>query len=182
MRHIINSLCLLSLGMNVVSRTAVADSVSEQAVPKVNIFQTSDNVESRLATAVKSQRTSNFMRRHAGLIAPSASRIGTFRGDTLGGLCSPDKSFRKDHQVFFVAVDSTFKPLSEDFAEMGSREFDAAIQKLSDRTPRGATDLSDSLRNAIVLPDADVPVSCSTLPTESVHQIFSASKTCRIIV
>jgi hypothetical protein len=159
MRQFVNSLCLLSLGLNVLSHPALADSASEQTTPEVNVFPTSDGEESHVAIAIKSQRTPKLIKRHVILIDTSASQIGRFRNDTLRVLRSLAKVIPKDHQVFLVAVDSIFEPLSEGFVAAGSKEFDAAIQQASDRTPLGATDLLESLRKAVVLADADEPAS-----------------------
>ena len=159
MRHLAGSFCSLGLGLSALCHAVMADSEPRQAEPDGLVFRTVDRADSHFAVAIKSLRPPQAIKRHIVLVDTSASQTGTFRDNSLLVLNSLASVLPQDHQVLVAAVDSTFEALSKDFVAPGSTEFAAAIQKLSDRTPMGATDLAASLQKAVALADTELPAS-----------------------
>ncbi len=159
MRHLAGSFCSLGLGLSALCHAVLADSDSQHPGADAVVFRTVQLADSHFAVAIKSQRPSILVKRHIVLVDTSASQTGKFRGNSLQVLNSLGSVLPQDHQVLVVAVDSTFDALSDDFVAPGSNEFAAAIQKLSDRTPMGATDLGACLKRAVALADVELPAS-----------------------
>ncbi|MBC7967740.1 MAG: hypothetical protein H7Z17_17645 [Fuerstia sp.] len=137
----------------------MADSQPQQPESEALVFRTVHNADSHFAVAIKSLHQPTMIKRHIIVVDTSASQTGRFRDKSIEVLKSLASVLPQDHQIMAVAVDSTFDALSADFVAPGSTEFAAAIQKLSDRTPMGATDLAASLKKAVALVDADAPAS-----------------------
>lgn len=159
MRHLAGSFCSLGLGLFALCHAVLADSDSQHPGADAVVFRTVQLADSHFAVAIKSQRPSILVKRHIVVVDTSASQTGKFRENSLQVLNSLGSVLPQDHQVLVVAVDSTFDALSDDFVAPGSNEFAAAIQKLSDRTPMGATDLGACLKRAVALADVELPAS-----------------------
>ena len=159
MRHLAGSFCSLGLGLSALCHAVMADSGPQRAGTDGLVFRTVDSADSHFAVAIKSLRPPKAIKRHIVLVDTSASQTGKFRDNSLQVLNSLASVLPQDHQVLVAAVDSTFEALSKDFVAPGSAEFAAAIQKLSERTPMGATDLAASLKKAVALADAELPAS-----------------------
>ena len=159
MRHLAGSFCSLGLGLSALCHAVMADSQPQQPETEALVFRTVHNADSHFAVAIKSLHQPTMIKRHIILVDTSASQTGRFRDNSIEVLKSLTSVLPQDHQILAVAVDSTFDALSTDFVAPGSPEFAAAIQKLSDRTPMGATDLAASLKKAVALVDADAPAS-----------------------
>ncbi len=159
MRHLAGSFCSLGLGLSALCHAVIADSLPQQPGTEAMVFRTAHSAENHFAVAIKSLRQPATIKRHLVLVDTSASQTGKFRSDSLQVLKSLASVLPQDHQILAVAADSTFEPMSADFSAPGSTDFSAAIQKLSERTPMGSTDLATSLRKAVALVDADAPAS-----------------------
>ncbi len=159
MRHLAGSFCSLGLGLSALCHAVMADSHPQQPGTDALVFRTVHSSDSHFAVAIRSLRQPATIQRHIVLVDTSASQTGRFREDSLQVLKSLASVLPQDHQILVVAVDSTFEAMSSEFVAPGSTEFTATIQKLSDRTPMGATDLAASLKSAVVLADADAPAS-----------------------
>ena len=159
MRHLAGSFCTFGLGLSALCHAVLADSQPQASGPQALLFRTAQQTESHFAVAIKSQRPPASITRHLILVDTSASQTGQFRSDSLSVLKSLASVLPQNHLVQAVAVDSTFEPLSAGFVSTKSAEFEAAIQKLSERTPMGATDLSRTLSSAVALADTNIPTS-----------------------
>jgi len=159
MRHLAGSFCSLGLGLSALCHAVIADSDLQQPGTDALVFRTVQSADNHFAVAIKSLRPPISIQRHIVLVDTSASQTGKFRENSLQVLNSLASVLPQDHQILVVAVDSTFETLSGDFVAPGSTEFAAAIHKLSERTPMGATDLAASLRKAVALADAELPAS-----------------------
>ena len=87
MRQFVNSLCLLSLGLNVLSHPALADSASEQTTPEVHVFPTSDGEE------IVSRMTDAEVSFHAMLpgLTVDTELSGILANLTGGTMCCPNR-------------------------------------------------------------------------------------------
>src|SRR5262245_59106348 len=82
------------------------------------------------------------------LLDTSASQAGVFRDDGLAALNSLLAGLGPNDRVHLMAVDVNAVPMNEGFARAGSPEMQAALAKLGQRVPLGATDLDAGLRAA----------------------------------
>ncbi len=165
MRHLAGSFCSLGLGLSALchavtsGHAVMADAKSEQSGSEALVFRTVHGTGCHFAVAIKSLHKATSINRHVIVVDTSASQTGLFRENSLQVLKSLSTVLPADHQVLVVAADSVFEPLSTDFVSPGSAAFDAAVQKLSERTPMGATDLAATLKKAVQLVDTDAPAS-----------------------
>lgn len=159
MRHLAGSICSLGLGLSALCHAVMADSQPQQPGTEAIIFRTVQGADNHFAVAIKSQHKATSIKRHIVLIDTSASQTGLFRENSLRLVKSLASVVPADHRLMVVAVDSTFEPLSPDFVAPGSAAFTAAVEKLSERTPMGSTNLAISLKHAVALADTDAPAS-----------------------
>jgi uncharacterized membrane protein YgcG len=159
MRHLAGSFCSLGLGLSAFCHAVMADSQPQPAGAEAILFRTVQKTDDHFAFAIKSQSQPASIRRHVILVDTSASQTGQFRSNSLEVLKSLAGIIPQDHLVQAVAVDTTFEPLSAGFVRTGSAEFEAAIQKLLERTPMGSTDLVKTLNSAVALADTDSATS-----------------------
>jgi von Willebrand factor type A domain len=82
------------------------------------------------------------------LFDTSASQAGVFRDDGLAALDSLLAGLGPNDRVHLMAVDVNAVPMNEGFVRAGSPEMQAALAKLRQRVPLGATDLDAGLRAA----------------------------------
>ena len=159
MRHLAGSFCSLGLGLSALCHAVMADSQPQSVDSDAVVFRTSQDAEHHFAVAIKSLRASATVKRHVVIVDTSASQTGKFRDGSLQVLRSLASAFPQDHEILVAAVDSTFEQLTTGFVAPNSVAYGDAVQKLSDRTPMGATDLASSLKQAVSLVDADAPAS-----------------------
>ena len=159
MRHLAGSFCSLGLGLSALCHAVMADSKTQQPGSEALVFRTVHGTDSHFAVAMKSLHKATSINRHVIVVDTSASQTGLFRENSLQVLKSLAGQLPQDHQVLVIAADSDFEPMSQDFVSPGSAAFSAAVQKLSERTPMGATDLVMSLKKAVELADTDAPAS-----------------------
>ena len=159
MRHLAGSFCSLGLGLSALCHAVMAESQPQQPGSEALVFRTQHGADNHFAVAIKSLHKATSINRHVIVVDTSASQTGLFRENSLQVLKSLASVLPADHQVLLIAADSVFEPMSANFVTPGSAAFTAAVQKLSERTPMGATDLAVSLRKAVELADTDAPAS-----------------------
>jgi len=93
------------------------------------------------------------------LFDTSASQAGPYRADALTALNSMLKSLSPNDRVMLMAVDMNAVPMTAKFANPGSPEMQAALAKLQQRAPLGATDMETGLRSALATIDGTAPAT-----------------------
>ena len=83
------------------------------------------------------------------LFDTSASQIALFREDSLRALQTFLSRLSADDRVLLAAVDIQSHLMTEGWVSAGSSELTAAVGKIKQRTPLGATDLIGAFRKAI---------------------------------
>ncbi len=79
------------------------------------------------------------------MVDTSASQSGVFRDDSFAALQSMLKSLGQNDRVKLMAVDIDAVALTNDFVSPSSVEMQAALARLSARTPLGSTDMVKAL-------------------------------------
>ncbi|MGE3317612.1 MAG: hypothetical protein AB7O26_21080, partial [Planctomycetaceae bacterium] len=102
------------------------------------------------AIAVKATETpAGSAHDHIVLVDTSASQAGDYRTQSLAVAKSLLSELPTGDRVLFMAVDVAVTRLNKGFVSPTSEEAKAAIAKLEDRAPLGATNLVGALRDAI---------------------------------
>jgi von Willebrand factor type A domain len=83
------------------------------------------------------------------LVDTSASQVGAYREKSLETLRGMLATLGDKDRVKLMAVDVNAVPMTSDFVAPNSPEMKAALQKLQNRVPLGATDLEAALNAAI---------------------------------
>jgi hypothetical protein len=83
------------------------------------------------------------------LVDTSASQAGVYRDDELAALNTMLSGLNPNDRVKLVAVDTKPVAMSVGFVAPGSAEMQAALAKLQQRVPLGATDMDLALRSTI---------------------------------
>ncbi|MFO0882949.1 MAG: hypothetical protein U0894_01965 [Pirellulales bacterium] len=83
------------------------------------------------------------------LFDTSASQAGAYREDSFSTLTAMLKNLSPEDRVQLVAVDVKAVPMTKGFVAPQGEAIEAALAKLQNRTPLGATDLEVGLRSAI---------------------------------
>lgn len=99
------------------------------------------------------------VRRHIVLIDTSASQIGVIRDSSLQLVSEVLSGLPANDQVQLFAVDVSCDPLTDGYVTTSSRAINAAIKKLSQRTPLGASDLKSAITCALKSESSEVPTS-----------------------
>ena len=157
MRQLAGSLFSLGLGLSAFCHVVTAD--TQPTAPEAVVFRTASlNGEQHFAVAIRSSLVPAELKRHIILIDTSASQTGRFRDQSIELLSSVIDRLPAGHTVMVAAADSSVDQLTPGFVSAGSAELKQSVEVLSARTPMGATDISESLREAIGS-DASLPLS-----------------------
>ncbi len=144
------SLASLGLGVSTLCGTVLASdngSPSASAAPDAVVLTTADR--QHMAIALRLSAPAVTVNRHIVLVDTSASQAGIYRQRTLQAVQAVLQGLPKDSKVRLVAADSSVSVLTPDFVSPDSPELSAALQRLSLRTPLGATDLAAALRSSL---------------------------------
>ena len=83
------------------------------------------------------------------MVDTSASQVGSYREKTLEALQGMLATMGENDRVKLLAVDVNAIPLTAEFVAPNGPEMKAAMAKLRNRVPLGATDLEAALNAAI---------------------------------
>jgi tetratricopeptide (TPR) repeat protein len=89
------------------------------------------------------------------LFDTSASQTGQYRADALASLKALLAGLKAEDRVQLIAVDVNTVPMTEGFVKPAGNEIAAALQKLEQRVPLGATDMEKALQSAAGAFDAE---------------------------
>lgn len=149
MRHLAGSLFTLGLGLSAFCHAVTADSKPEAVTQDAVVFRTAALTgEQHFALAIRASATPAEIRRHVLLVDTSATQTGRYRKESIELLSAVIEELPAGHSVMVAAIDSSFEPLTSGFVATGSADLTKAIEKLSARTPLGATNLPASLRES----------------------------------
>ncbi|MEI7700207.1 MAG: hypothetical protein WCK86_10445, partial [Planctomycetia bacterium] len=148
MRQLAGSLCSLGLGISAFCGSAMAIDRTDSKAPDAVMVRTVGE-QKHFALALRSAFAPVSVKRHLLLVDTSASQTGIYRMRTLATLQELLRAIPAGHEVQLVAADSTVRSLTEGFVAAGSADLTAAIQKLKQTTPMGATDLASAIRETL---------------------------------
>ncbi|MFN9037463.1 MAG: VWA domain-containing protein, partial [Planctomyces sp.] len=137
------SLASLGLGVSTLCGTAWASdngSSNASAAPDAVVLTTADR--QHMAIALRLSAPAVTVNRHIVLVDTSASQAGIYRQRTLQAVQAVLQGLPQDSKVKLVAADSSVSVLTPEFVSPDAPELAAALQRLSLRTPLGATDLA----------------------------------------
>ncbi len=122
---------------------------------------TSPDGESYFALSLKmaDQPAKQVPRDHVILFDTSASQNGQFRQRALDVLTSLTESMSAEDRVCLYAVDVLTKRYTEEFISPAGREMESALQRLSIRTPLGATNMELAVRTGLQAVSGQRPAS-----------------------
>ena len=105
--------------------------------------------QQHLAIALRLAAPAVQVNRHILLVDTSASQSGIYRQRTLQAVRSVLQGLPQGSQVRLVAADSSVSVMTPEFVSLDSPQLSAALNRLSLRTPMGATDLAAALRSSL---------------------------------
>ena len=127
---------------------------SDSSSPLVIKQHTSPGGQQYFAVAVKPTDVRfSTVRRHIVLMDTSASQTGTIRESSLSLVSRITAELSPQSQIQILAVDTECVPMTDGFVTTASREVSDAIQKLSLRTPLGATNLKAAFAQILAATD-----------------------------
>jgi len=141
------SLASLGLGVSTFCGTAFAADNGPAAAPDAVAVTAAD--QQHLAIALRLAAPAVQVNRHILLVDTSASQSGIYRQRTLQAVRSVLQGLPQGSQVRLVAADSSVSVMTPEFVSLDSPQLSAALNRLSLRTPMGATDLAAALRSSL---------------------------------
>lgn len=112
-----------------------------------------------LGLQVDAQQTPAQPRDHVILFDTSASQNGAYRDRGLAVLSAMLQAMSADDRVCLFAVDVKTKRYTQEFIPATGAKMDSAVNRLSMRTPLGATDMGLAVRTAMEAVSGDRPAS-----------------------
>ena len=107
------------------------------------------------------------------LVDTSASQVGAYREKSLETLRGMLATLGDKDRVKLMAVDVNAVPMTSDFVAPNGPEMKAALQKLQNRVPLGATDLEAALNAAI----KSIPAESTTQHAAIYFALAAATRT-----
>lgn len=139
------SLLTITAALSIGFSTSSASDIS--VLPLVIKQHTTPGGQQYFAVAVKPTDVSfSTVRRHIVVMDTSASQTGTIREASLALVSKITAELSPQSQLQILAVDTECVPMTDGFVQTTSRDVSDAIQKLSLRTPLGATNLKSAFR------------------------------------